>query len=325
MAWLGPVLGGVAQIGGALIGDSKRNAANEEAAKAQAAALKQWMDINVPTVADQQIFLEKLKSEGQLSPELEQAYAQQDSEMRNIAVDPRMKEAQLEALSSLKSISDSGGRTLMDRAAQEAAMSEAAQYEQGQRGALAQSMASRGLSGSGMEYAAQLANQQAGATRAHQAGMSAAAMAQARALEAIQQRGAMAGTMRSQEFGEQSQQAQAQDLINRFNTQNRTDVQQRNVAANNAGQLYNLGNAQRISDTNVGLSNQQQMHNKGLLQSQFQNQTQKAAGVAGQYNNQAAAQQKAGADAAAMWSGIGQGVGQMGAALYNGDPDKKKA
>jgi len=50
------------------------------------------------------------------------------------------------------------------------------------------------------------------------------AQAQSRALQALMQGGQLGGQIRQQDFGEQSEKAQAQDAINRFNTANRQQV-----------------------------------------------------------------------------------------------------
>ncbi len=321
---LGLIGGGVASLAGGIFGASKKSEADEQAAKSQAEALKQWLALNIPDVEEQKIFLQQLKSEGQLSPELEQAITAPDSLMQGVAVDPALKAAQLEALSGLKNISDSGGHTLEDKANLNQAMNEIGAVERGKRDAIMQSMQQRGVGGSGLELAAKLSNQQAAATSANQVGLQVAADMQKRALEALMQRGSLAGDVRGQEFGEQSDKAKAQDIINAYNARNRQDVQQRNVDTKNAASLYNLQEKQRISDTNTGLSNQQEMHNKGLIQKNFENRATKAGGTAGQYQQTAAQQTQQGNDAAAMWSGIGSGAGQAAMTLADFYNKKKK-
>lgn len=321
---LGLIGGGLASLAGGIFGASKKSAADEQAAKSQAEALKQWLALNIPNIDEQRIFLQQLKSEGQLSPELEQAITAPDSLMSSVSTDPALKAAQLEALSGLKNISDSGGQTLEDKANLNAAMNEIGAIERGKRDAIMQNMQARGVAGSGLELAAKLSNQQAAATSANQVGLQVAADAQRRALEALMQRGSLAGDVRSQEFGEQSDKAKAQDIINQYNARNRQDVQQRNVDAKNAASLYNLQERQRIADTNVGLQNQQEMHNKALIQKQFDNQTTKAGGTAGQYGQQAAQQTQQGNDAAAMWSQLGSGVGQSALRLADHETKRKQ-
>lgn len=321
-ATLAAVGSGLSNVGGGLLGLFGKNAAEEQQLELQRKALQEWLNINVPDPEQQKLYLERLKSQGQLTPELEAAMQLGDTEMKNISVDPVYKEAQLEALSGLGQVADEGGLLLEDRANLEKVMGEAQAQERGSREAIQQNMDARGISGSGLEMAAKLSNQQASAQRAHQASLDTAASARSRALDAMMRRGEMAGQQRSQEFGEQKDVASAQDIINKFNNQNSQAVQQRNIEAKNAAQLYNLQEKQRIADSNTGLANSEQAHNKGLLQQQYQNQMDRAAGVSGQYNTNAGTIAQQGKDQAAMWAGIGKGAGD--AALGAGDYFNKK-
>ena len=65
------------------------------------------------------------------------------------------------------------------------------------------------------------------------------------------------------------------------------------------------------------------MHNKGLQQQDFQNQMQIATARAGQHQAQAADAQARGAREAAMWGGIGTGIGNIAGAFMGGSGGKK--
>ena len=312
-----------APVVGGIVGNEQARGERERAERLRQQMLQLFQNINVPTVAEQSIQLEQLKSQGQLTPELEQALSQGRSEMEGVSTDPRLREAQMAALAGLQDVANNGGMSATDRARWNTMQSELNQNEQGQRGAIMQDMARRGQAGSGMELAAQLMNQQASAQRASQQGMDVKAQAEQRALEALMNSGNMAGSIRGQEFGEKSAAAQAQDALNRFNVQTRQQVMGGNVDRRNQAQAMNLSESQRVADTNVGMRNQQQMHNKGLLQTNYQNQMQRAAGMTGQMAGQANAAENAADRTAGMWAGIGQGVGQ-GVAAYGAYSNKKK-
>ena len=322
MPWVAPVVAAGAAVGSSALAAQAKASSDEQAAKERANALQMWLDTNIPDIESQKIYLERLKSQGQLDPETEQAYLQQQSEMASITTDPRLKEAQLGALSKLQQIGDEGGMLLEDKANLNKITADNAAAEQGQRGAILQNMQSRGMGGSGMEMAANLANQQGAATRAANQSMSVAGMAQQRALDSIMKGGQLGGEMRGQEFGEAARKAEAQDAINRFNTQNRSDVQQRNVASRNDAQRYNLGESQRIADANVGLGNQQDVHNKGLAQQRYNNELSRTAGATGQYNTNANATAAKGQADAAMIGAVGQTIGKVGTAYANQDDDE---
>lgn len=285
--------------------DKKRAQAASDAAMAQLNALE------IPDVEKQKLYLEKMKSAGVYSPEMEQALRQQDSEFGKVTTDPRLKAAQLKALASLQEIGDSKGLDLTSRAKYNEMQSQLAQQEQGQRGAIMQNMAARGMSGSGFDLAALLSNSQSQSQNASQQGMNMAAEAQQRALQAIMQSGELGGSIRGQDFYEQAAKAQAQDAINRFNTVNSQDVNSRNVQSRNNAQQSNLANDQSIANANVNIINQQQTQNKGLYQQDFENRYKKAGGVANAYNNQAAQYQNQAQDTRQTIGGIGQGVGQI--------------
>lgn len=313
-----PVLiGGMgAQLGSSLI------AANEQSnARAQAMALaQQSIDelsrIGVPPEEAQRITLQKLQSQGMLTPELEQNILQGRSEMEGISTDPRLADAEMQALDSLRTLGQ-GGFNIQDKAALDTALTASATQERGQREAILQDMAQRGASTSGGALAAQLANQQGGAQRTNVAALDTAAQGYQRALDAIRSGGALAGDIQGRQFGQKAQVASAQDIINRMNTEAMRGTQQRNVGSMNTAQQYNLGEKQRIADANVGLGNQQEMYNKTLPQQTFQNQL----NLAGQKSNARSGQAnqviQGGNQAAATIAGVGAGLGQAGMSVAN--------
>lgn len=315
-ALLGGLIGGVGSIGSGLLGKSAADNAAEQAQRLAQESVAEYEKIGIPTIEAQRLALEKFKSAGQLTPELEQALITPDTEMKQISVSPEVRDAQLQALNQLKQISQ-GGQTISDKAALEEGLGEVAARQRGSREAILQQMRNRGMSGSGMELAAQLQGQQAATQNANQVGLNAAAQAQNRALQALMQQGQLAGQVRTQEFGEKSKSAEAQDLINRFNTNQRADVQQRNIANLNQAQAANLQNAQNIMNQNTQLANQEQQANKALLQQQFQNQMQlnqaKANARAGQSSNI----MDAGKTSANIWGGVAQGLGKLGSGIMD--------
>jgi len=189
--------------------------------------------------------------------------SQQQSEFNNIQTDPAARQAQIDALNRLNDISESGGITDEDRARLDQIGREEAIREKGQREALLRNAAARGTAGSGLNLAQQLQNQQSSADRASVRGTQVNADAARRAFDATQSAGQLGGQLRSQDFGEQAAQAQAQDAINRFNS----------------GQLTSAGlagfqNQQNIANANTGLANEQTILNRVTLPQQtFQNNT----------------------------------------------------
>ena len=120
------------------------------------------------------------------------------------------------------------GYTAEEAAQMQRSRAQAAGYEQQQRDAIMQQASMRGMQGAGTTMAAQLAAQQGGANRMSQDALDTQAMAQRRALQAMQMQGQMqgqagqlAGQMRGQGFGEETTRRSAVDDFNRYNTDKR--------------------------------------------------------------------------------------------------------
>lgn len=275
-------------------------------------ALRQAQNIPLPILKE--YYPELYQVVASINPELETAESLGPSQMEGIATDPSLRAAQMNALNKLTSIGDAGGRDAQFLADQARLESDVNTNLQGQQGAIQQNMASRGMSGGMSEMVAKNINAQQAANRQAQMGMDAKAQAEQRALSAIMQGGQLGGQMQAQDFGQKAQQAQAADMINKFNASNRQDVQSRNVGAKNQAQQYNVGNQQGIADKNVGQKNNAQQYNLNLAQQQYDNEMKKRGLITG-----------ASKDLANSYSnesdrnlGFISGVGQAGAKAYAG-------
>lgn len=257
------------------------------AANASQASVDALASLQTPDVTQMQLQLETLVQQGILSPEQAQVYMQDPSLMAGISTDPRLQQAQYDALQSLQDISDSGGLTASDRAKLGQIATDEQTQARGAREAILQNMEARGAGGSGASLLAQLQNSQDAASRQSQRDLDVAGMAQDRALQAIQAAGAMGGQMQQTSFNQQAEQAKAQDAINAFNAQNMNQIGLANTQANNAAQQANLAEKQRIADANAATRNTQQQYNKSLAQQDFENRYKKAGGTAAAYQNQA--------------------------------------
>lgn len=294
-------------------------AADASAAQRQAAdaAKAAFGAIKVPTIEEQSVILQSPELMGQYTPEQQQAMQMGVSAMEGVKADQSTVNAQKDALSGISDVAN-GGYSESDKATARQVNRDISQQSVARRNAILNQMASRGVLGSGMELAAQLQGEQQSVDAASKAGDSLIQNAQARSLQALTQQGTLAGQMRSQDVGEQSDIARAKDTINQFNTQNAQNVANSNVASRNQAQLTNLQAKQSQEDQRAALANQQQMYNKQLLQTRFANQTGQAV------NMNAANQAAANADSAAaqaragMIQGIGSAVvGGIGAYASN--------
>lgn len=297
-----PVIGGI--VGNVLSGPDK-----DKALALQQQALQNIMNVNTPEANAMRIELQKYSSAGELAPQMEQTIQANPSLMAGVQVDPRLKQAQMNALGSLQNLGQSGLRP-EDQAALARVTNQVSQQEQGQEQSALQNAQQRGIAGSGSELAARLASSQGAANRASEQGLDIAGQSSQRALQAIMGAGSLGSQMQGQNFAEDAQKAQAQDVINRYNAMNSQQIAGQNTAVGNAAQAQNLANKQSLMNQNTQLGNQQSMYNAQLPQQQFQNQMSKAGasanalnGMAGNYNQLAGQTQQ-------MFGGIGQGVGQ---------------
>lgn len=295
------------------------SSANDRAAAAQSDAMQKWLALNVPDPAQQKVVLDKFVNQGQLDPILQTAIKQDPSAFNQVIANQGDQAAQTRALKQLEDVGNSGGLRLQDKEAlQEAQLSGQAQ-ERGQRNSIQSQMAQRGLGGSGFDVAAQLQGQQGNADRSAQSSLKVAADAQNRALQSIEGAGNMATQMRTQDYGEQAQKANAADRINQFNTQNAQNVNAANVGMQNRDQQTNLQNQQDVANKNTDTANKQQMYNSGLVQQQYQNQVQKLQGATGQSNNIAKTDQAGGQITGNTISNIGGAVAGAANAQNNAD------
>lgn len=316
MSWVAVGVAGASLIGGVMSGDQKR----KDASDARAQALAQFANINAPTIESQQLALQGYGSAGTLTPEQEALINLGPSAMEGISLDPAMRQKQIAALEQMAGLAN-GVPQAGDLAGFEIARRDAAAYDQAKQGQILQEMQQRGQGGSGAELLARLKSSQSSADRLQQADLEQAKRMQEARMQALTSQSNMAGGLRSQDYGEQSNLAKSRDLISQFNAQNAQGVSGRNTGVRNNAQQMNLQNAQNLANMNTENANKQQIVNKGLIQQKYNNDLGLAATRSGQYGNAASAADNAAAQTAGMWASVGQGVGTAINA-YNKD-DKK--
>lgn len=277
---------GGALAAGSLLGGKKGGGGND----ALRQAIAEFSNVRIPSPEEMKVKLQELVQQGVISPEQAEAVLVNGSNFENVSTDPRLRAAQLGALNQLQDISEGGGMTDIDRARTRDIQDTFETENRGAQGAIMEDAKRRGTYGSGVELANRALAGQAAAGRASRAGTDVAAEAQKRAMEAILQTGNLSGNIRSQDYGEAAKKAAAMDEIAKFNAANKQGVINTNVAARNNAQAANLGEKQRVADTNTALTNQNRIRNADLIQKNFENKMQIAAGKSGQYANLAASE-----------------------------------
>lgn len=202
---------------------------------------------------------ENIDYAGALDPAL-----QGQSEMQNIQIDPNVKNAQMNALQGLTDIYSQGGMSAIDRARLAEIQSAQQSVDRGQREAILQSQAMRGMGASGNTLAALLQGQQGSANAANMQALDVNAQAQQRALEAMMNAGQFGTQLNTQQFGQQAQQAQAQDAISRFNMENQNAARERNLGVRQGLIATNTGARNAARQGNTDLRNQAMGQNVDL-------------------------------------------------------------
>jgi hypothetical protein len=168
-----------------------------------------------------------------------------DSAFGNLANDQLLTDRQIQALELLRSNFDQGGMDAQAKAALGQSMQTTGQQETGQRGAIVQNSQMRGVGGSGVDLAAQLANQQGAAQRNAVAGSNFAGAAAQRGLESLKGSAAIAGDVRGQEMTKGS----ALDRFNMAEADRR--LQKAGLMAGASGNAANGQDAERQKETNA--------------------------------------------------------------------------
>lgn len=225
----------------------------------------------------------------EILPELDAAVAEQAGPASDRTESDDMRREQLGTLSELDDVYQSGGRTAADEAAYTVAGRKVAQRAGQQAGDISLEAARRGQTGSGL-----------GATLATQAGQNelealasldadVASSGRGRALQALGMKGQLASGVRGDDWRALSGEADATDLMNRFNATQRQQMT-----------LRNAGLAQQRFDN---LMRQRAAHGAAL------------SGVAGGLNQQ-------GQDARQTAAGVGNSVLSYGSAWDEPEEDE---
>lgn len=297
---LAPAVGGL--VGNALSKDD-RNAAEQ----AQKNALAAILGVDVPTL--EKIYYESPELLYNYIPESIVTQAMGQTDLKNITTDPRLKQAQLNALEQYTKIG-AEGTTPIEKAQLEDLNARMSQENQSRQAAIKQDRAERGISGGGDELAAQLSSAQAATQQQAQAGRDIMSQAQQRALQAIASQAGLAGQMNQEEYNQQLNKARAIDEINRFNTQLSNEANMKNVAERNTANQQREIYRQQLEQDRANLMNEQQKMNKYTIPiSQNQMNMGKAAAASGQYGNISGYYGNVAANTAGGYAGIGSGVG----------------
>lgn len=173
--------------------------------------------------------------------------------------------AQSAALGRLSSFVDQNGLDAQARSANEEVLSASAQRAQGQRGAVENQMARKGMSGSGTEFAGMLSANQNAANQGRQSSLDISGQARQRALGALRDQASIGGQMRGQDIDVESKNVAAANAREEFNAKMRYAAQ----GANN--ELMDRDYKNRMAKQNAlnaARSRMAQQHEEGAKRTQ---------------------------------------------------------
>lgn len=274
-----------AAIGG-LLGEGAAAGDTASANESLQNGVNELLKIGVAPDMAKAIVLQQYKQAGTYTPQMEAQADKAVSAYSNLNEDQGTLGMQKSALQSIAQT----GQTGMTAATQ-AALAKAQMLQDQDTKAKMQQIQmqnqAQGLGNSGMNQVQQMMAAQAGGNSMAQAGLDASSQAGNMAMQAKMAALQGAGQVRSQDYQALSQRAQAQDAMNRFNTQNQMAINNANTQMANQGQQYNLNQQQQASNANTQAQNQElQRQRQGELQN-WQNAIGRAGMRKGAYTDQA--------------------------------------
>lgn len=212
--------------------------------------------VKIPSLEEARAQLEQYVQQGIITPQQAETVLQEQTQYRQIEEDPRLRGSQIDALNELDGIVSNGGMDARLKASLYDIGAEQATQNRGESEAIMANARARGIGGSDLESVNRLIAQQGAATRGAAQGVNAAALAESRRMQALNDSTALAGNIRGADYSKAANEAGAADAINRFNAAAKQSQVNLNVGNANTAQAANLGAKQQIANQNVQQANQ---------------------------------------------------------------------
>jgi hypothetical protein len=290
----GGAIGGLA--GGFLGDDEQSNPMIEALKEMQGKAIAELEKVGVPTVEAQKILLESPQDVFKYVPDMEERVPGISTAFDNVAADPRLKQAQFDALDEINRRSQVGF-TAEDIAELNAVRRGAEQQNKARMDTIVQQKQEQGMGGSGTELAMQIAAGQQTAQAQALADQELSKNAITNKYAALDKLLAGSTELRNQDIGEQAQVASSKDVMAKYNQQNQMDTNKANIAAANQAKLLDAQNKQALEAARTSTANTQETSNKALIQKEFENNLAKRTAMANVYTGGMNAATSAGAAA----------------------------
>lgn len=280
--------------------DAKKQAGYD--AQAELEAYREAIS-KIPLPDLKKIALEEPAFMGEMAPHIERVKFEQLDLPEEITTDPRFSQAQMSALESMGEISREG-MTTTDQLNLEKIRQRADRDASSSQQATMQRMAERGMGGSGAELAQNLLMQQSRAQRGGMEGLELAAQKRQAAMNAIAQKGAMAGDMRTQEFGESESNRKARMIREDFNAKMGMDADRSNQQYYNAALQRDKDTEQTIENMRAGNRNTEQSMENQRRQQLYNNELAKEQAKGGVTGDIAGAKTAKGQLEANSWGAV---------------------
>ncbi len=286
--------------------DAITGGANEKSQADLAAALAAIRGVPTPTAADLQLTpLSQYSSTGTLTPAQMEAAAAGPSAFNAENLSSVPMSTMQDVLSQEKEIAGSNGMTPQERARIAQATEQMDTATAGQRGAIAQDFAGKGVPQSLIAAALENGTVGQNAEQAYQSALQGEAGAAENAQTARANEGALASTMFGQNATQANTIAAANDALAKFNAENSQAANTTNVANRQAASTYDTTNAQNVANQNVAGQHQVQIQNQVEAPQEAAGLAlQKANALAGVGKNQADQQTAVGQQSAGLAGGL---------------------
>lgn len=295
---------------------------NQKSQEALAAALANLNGVATPSAADLTMTpLSEYASTGSLTPaQMEAAQAGPSAfESENLSSVPMA--TMQKVLAKQDEIASMNGMTPQERASIARTMDTVNTNTAGQRGAIAQDFAGRGVPASLISAALQNGAVGQDAQQGYLSALQAEGAASDRGQAALTNQGALAGKMSDINSTQANTVAAAQDALSKFNAANSQAARMTNVGNQQAANTYDTTNKQNIANENITGQHQVQMQNQVQAKKDAASLgLQKAGAMAGVNETSAAAHTAAGQQQAGLYGGLLGAGATMGASALAPTP-----
>lgn len=296
------------------------DSSDSDAQKYLSQALDAYRQANVPTVASETVGNLPMESvQGAVNPDNIQVANQEPTAYNNISLDPATRAAQMSALGQYSNIAGAGGLDANAKLAIQEANDAATRQSQGEQGAIMRSAQAMGQGGGDFALTQRALAAQGASNTAATTGMQAAAEAEANREAALNAMANIGGGINAADYSQAANKAASTNAINATNTAAANAANTGNVANKIQTGEFNTGTAQNVNAANTAAGQNQVYYNAGLPQQKFNNELNKAGGIAGVSSQQANAAQSA-ANAGLGFAGSLLGAAAPIAATAMGGP-----